>query len=92
MREPPVALHRHSVVSARTGKVTAIDNRRLAKLAKLAGAPEAKAAGLELHVRLGTHVERSQPLYTVHAEAVGELDYALHYARANRDIIQLETL
>ncbi len=92
MREPPIALHRHSVVSARTGKVISIDNRRLAKLAKLAGAPEAKAAGLELHVRLGTHVERSQPLYTVHAEAVGELDYALQYARANRDIIQLEAL
>ena len=92
MRVPPIALHRHTVVSARAGKVASIDNRRLAKLAKLAGAPEAKAAGLELYVRLGTQVEGSQPLYTVHAEAVGELDYALQYARANRDIIQLETL
>ena len=71
MRVPPVAPHRHTITAARPGKVAAIDNRRLAKLAKLAGAPEAKAAGLELHVRLGTHVESSQPLYTVHAESLG---------------------
>jgi thymidine phosphorylase len=92
MRVPPMAPHRHTITAARPGKVAAIDNRRLAKLAKLAGAPEAKAAGLELHVRLDTHVEASQPLYTVHAEALGELDYALQYARANRDILLLETL
>lgn len=92
MRAPPVAPHRHTIAASRAGRVVAIDNRRLSKLAKLAGAPEAKAAGLELHVRLGSHVERSQPLYTVHGEAVGELDYALQYARTNRDIIQLETL
>jgi thymidine phosphorylase len=92
MRVPPTALYRHTVAATRPGKVIVIDNRRLAKLAKLAGAPEAKAAGLELHTHLGTRVERSQPLYTVHAEAAGELDYALQYARANPDIIQLEAV
>ncbi|HXJ00893.1 MAG TPA: thymidine phosphorylase family protein [Micropepsaceae bacterium] len=92
MRSPPVAQYQHTIVAARTGKVVAIDNRRLAKLAKLAGAPEAKAAGLELHARLGTHVQRLQPLYTVHADVMGELDYALQYARANRDILLLQSL
>jgi len=92
MRTPPVAEHRHTITAARAGRIAAIDNRRLAKLAKLAGAPEAKAAGLELHVRLDTHVEPSQPLYTLHAEALGELDYALQYARANRDILLLQSL
>jgi thymidine phosphorylase len=90
MRIPPVAPHRHTIVAGRAGTVTAIDNRRLAKLAKLAGAPEDKAAGLELHVRLATPVDKGQPLYTVHAQAPGELHYALHYARANPDIIRLE--
>jgi thymidine phosphorylase len=90
MRTPPMAPHRHIIVAGRAGVVTAIDNRRLAKLAKLAGAPEDKAAGLELHVRLATRVDKGQPLYTVHAQAPGELHYALHYARANPDIIRLE--
>jgi len=90
MRTPPVAQHRHSILAPWAATVTAIDNRRLAKLAKLAGAPEAKAAGLELHVRLGSHVDKGQPLVTIHAEAPGDLDYALHYARANYDIVGLE--
>jgi len=92
MRVPPVAQYRHTILAARGGSVTAIDNRRLARLAKLAGAPDAKAAGLELHARLGTRVERDQPLYTIHAEAPGEREYALHYARANPEIIRLESL
>jgi thymidine phosphorylase len=90
MRVPPVAQYRHTIIAARAGTVTGIDNRRLAKLAKLAGAPDDKAAGLELHVRLGTRVASSQPLYTVHAEAPGELDYALQYARANQDLFLLD--
>jgi thymidine phosphorylase len=92
MRVPSVAPHRHTIIADRAGTVAAIDNRRLAKLAKLAGAPEAKTAGLELHARLGTKVETGEPLFTVHAEATGELDYALEYARANPDILLFETL
>ena len=41
-----------------------LDNRVLAKIAKLAGAPSAKAANLEFHTPLGTQVETGIPLYT----------------------------
>jgi thymidine phosphorylase len=91
MRVPPVAAYRHTIEATRSGTVGAIDNRRLAKLAKVAGAPDDKAAGLAMHVRLGAAVERRQPLYTIHAESPGELDYALHYARANPDIVGLDS-
>jgi thymidine phosphorylase len=69
--------------------VGAIDNRRIATLAKLAGAPEAKAAGVELHARVGDKVARGDPLCTVHAETPGELAYALAYAVANPDIFRV---
>ena len=59
-------------------------------MAKLAGAPEDKAAGVELHARLGDHVAAGQPLVTVHAEAPGELAYALAYAAANADMFEIE--
>ncbi len=83
MREPPCAAHRHTLTAARPGRITGIDNRKLAKLAKLAGAPAAKAAGLEMHVRLGDAVEIGRELCTVHAETHGELHYALAYAAAD---------
>lgn len=89
-RVPPKSSHRRSLTADRSGKVTAIDNRKLAKLAKLAGAPEAKAAGVELHIRLGDTVGARQPLCDIHAEVPGELDYALSYVEANHDIFRIE--
>ena len=58
-------------------------------MAKLAGAPDDKAAGVDLHVRVGDLITAGQPLCTVHAEAPGQLAYALDYATANRDIIAI---
>jgi len=86
LRTPPVSSHRHEITAHGAGRVVAVDNRRLARVAKLAGAPEAKAAGVELHVALGDEIERGHPLYTIHAETPGELEYALEYAAANPDI------
>jgi thymidine phosphorylase len=76
-------------LAERDGLVSAIDNRRIARLAKLAGAPEDKAAGVDLHVSVGDTVTSGQPLCTVHAEAPGELAYALDYAAANPDVIAI---
>ena len=90
MRTPPKSSQRHPLAAGRPGRIDAIDNRKIAKLAKLAGAPEAKAAGVELHVGLGNTVSVGQPLCTVHADAAGELAYALAYAAANPEIIMVQ--
>jgi thymidine phosphorylase len=90
MRVPPTAAHKQTVTATTAGKVILIDNRRLARIAKLAGAPTSPAAGLELHTPVGTMVERGQPLFTLHAEAPGELAYALDYVATRPEIIQIE--
>jgi thymidine phosphorylase len=89
MRTPPVSSQQRPVLAGRAGKIRAIDNRKIARLAKLAGAPDDKAAGVDMHVRLADAVEQGQPLCTVHAESPGELAYAFDYAAANRDIISI---
>ena len=89
MRVPPKSRQRRSLVAERSGRVHAIDNRRIARLAKLAGAPDDKAAGVDLHVAVGDPVASGQPLCTVHSEAPGELAYAFDYAAANRDIVAI---
>lgn len=90
MREPAVASLSHVVRATRHGRISGIDNRRLARLAKLAGAPRAASAGVELHARLGTTVQRDEPLMTIHAETPGEMDYARGYLAANPQVIDLE--
>jgi thymidine phosphorylase len=90
MREPPRAAHTAIVAARRAGRVMEIDNRRLARIAKLSGAPQAPAAGVELHVRLGNRVDVGQPLLTVQAETPGELTYAMGYVHAQADVIRTE--
>lgn len=92
MRAPPRAAYTHSVISTRAGTVALIDNRRLARIAKLAGAPNSPAAGLELHTPVGASVERGQPLFTVYAEASGELAYALDYVATRPEIVHVSDL
>ena len=79
LREPGLAPLREPVLAERDGYVAAIDSRRLARVAKLAGAPGSANAGLALHVRLGDWVQRGAPLFTLHAQAPGELAYAKQY-------------
>ena len=90
MREPPASVQTHEVVAAHAGRVAAIDNRLLSRVAKLAGAPHAKAAGLELLVRLDERVSRGQPLFRLHAENHGDLDYALEFAQRHSSVVYLE--
>jgi thymidine phosphorylase len=90
MRTPGFAKHSRPLLSRREGLIERMDNRKLAKLAKLAGAPDSKAAGVEMHVRLGDARQTGEPLCTVHADTPGELEYALDYAAAHPDIIEIE--
>jgi thymidine phosphorylase len=89
LREPRAAPLTHEVGAPRAGEIVAIDNRRLARVAKLAGAPLARGAGLRLHRRLGDRVAAGEPLYSVHAEARGELAYALDYAGRQAEIVSV---
>ncbi|MGK7865462.1 thymidine phosphorylase family protein [Falsiroseomonas sp. E2-1-a4] len=90
LRRPPRAGFRRPVMATAASRVASVDNRRLARVAKLAGAPADKAAGVELHARPGQAVAAGEPLFTVHAENPGELDYALAYVQANPDIVARE--
>lgn len=92
LRAPPSAPYTHAVVSGRAGCVTAIDNRRIARVAKLAGAPDDKAAGVDMHTALGQSIDKGQPLFTLHAQSPGQIVYALEYVAAWPDIVHVEPL
>jgi thymidine phosphorylase len=90
MREIPRAEQTHEITAPHAGRINAVDNRLLSRVAKLAGAPGAPAAGLELLVRLDDSVVRGQPLFRLHAENHGDLDYALEFAARHAGIVELE--
>ncbi|WP_323844281.1 thymidine phosphorylase family protein [Microbulbifer magnicolonia] len=75
----PKASYQHTEAAPMTGTLQAIDNRQLARLAKLAGAPTTAAAGLRLHKRVGDRIERGEPLFTLYSDTAGEQQYALDF-------------
>lgn len=89
IREPPRAAQSRPLIAPRSARVAHINNRKLAQLAKLAGAPQAKVAGVHMEVKLGSRVEKGQPLLHLHAETAAELAYALDYAAHGGDIVEL---
>lgn len=90
LRTPPRAAFQRVFEAPAGGRLSAIDNRRLARIAKLSGAPKAPAAGVELHVALGSAIERGQPLLTLHAESRGALDYAAEFAEEGGMALTIE--
>lgn len=92
LREPPTAAYTQTISAPYRGRVTSIDNRNLARLAKLAGAPHDKAAGIFLYTPLEMTVEKDQPLYTIHSESRGALRYAISLLDQIPPVIQIEAL
>jgi len=92
LRTPPAAEYRHDVIARNDGVLQSIDKRRLATLAKLAGAPVAAAAGVELHARLGQLVLEGMPVMKLHAESPGELAYALECLGSHSELLRIREM
>lgn len=90
-REPGRARFSQAFVAPTAGRIACINNRLLARVAKLAGAPNDPAAGVVCALREGDWVDAGAPLFVVHAEARGELGYALSYASSHADILSIRS-
>lgn len=88
-REPGYARFATPYLALADGRIACINNRQLARVAKLAGAPHDANAGVVCKLRVGDRVRRGMPLFVVHAESRGELAYALDFAGAHPDILSI---
>ncbi|HPU53340.1 MAG TPA: thymidine phosphorylase family protein [Burkholderiaceae bacterium] len=68
------------VAAPADGTVVGVDNLRLARIARLSGAPQVPGAGLDLRVKLGDSVRKGQHLYRVHARFEADLEFARRMA------------
>jgi len=68
------------VTSCADGWVCGIDNFQIKRIARLAGAPLDKGAGVDLFRKLGDRVERGEPLYRIHAEFGADFKFSVRLA------------
>nr|WP_154224736.1 thymidine phosphorylase family protein [Marinicella rhabdoformis] len=83
------ASYTQNILSDESGVITHIDNRLIARLAKLAGAPDAKTAGLFMQQRPGRKIMKGEVLMTIHTESNGQLKYAMNFYNQNKQMIRV---
>ena len=87
LKDLPDAKFFHMETAPNSGVIKEFDNRKLARLAKLAGAPFTQASGLRLHATVGDTVQTGDPLFTIFSDSSGELDYAMRYYQDNQELV-----
>ena len=88
--EPVFAKFSHPIYSNVSGTVKSIDNRKISRIAKLAGAPDHPCAGMRFYSSLGKNVKKGDVLYTIYTETAGELEYALQYVKMEKNVISIK--
>ncbi len=72
----PKAKNKIDILSEYSGRVYWMSNRRLVKIARVAGAPTDKSAGVELYVKLNSKVDKGDKLFTIYSNSSFKLEEA----------------
>jgi putative thymidine phosphorylase len=70
----------YSIRAKNSGIIRSIKNEQIVRIARRAGAPEDKAAGIYLFAHKNSYVKKGGILYTIHAENKDKSDYAVETA------------
>ena len=73
--------------STKSGRVSWISNESIARIAKAAGAPKTKGAGVILNKKLGEAVKKDDVLLEIYAERSSKLNTALELAKNLEPIV-----
>ncbi len=71
----------HEVRSHKDGMVAAIDNYALNRIARLAGAPLDKGAGIYLYKKVGDRVEEGEALYRLYSQFEADFNFAKDFIK-----------
>jgi len=69
--------HVYDVLAPRNGRVLWFNNRDLVKIAKAAGTPNDKGAGIQLFAKTGDKVKEGKPMYRIYSEKTSKLENAV---------------
>lgn len=85
--EIPLGRFEYDIISKRNGRVKSINNLLISKLARLAGAPQNKGAGVFLYRHIGDKIIKGKRLLTVYAGSKNKIDYVEQWLEDMDDII-----
>ncbi len=83
----PIGDKTYDVLAPIDGAVAVVHNHRIVKVARAAGAPKDKGAGILLHKKGGQHVKAGEKLFTIYAEKEWKLDKAIEIAMKEPPVV-----
>jgi AMP phosphorylase len=75
------------IIAPNNGYILEMDNKRLVQIARLAGAPNDKGAGLLLHKKHGEPLKEGETMMTIYAEKKSKLENAVKSAKERTPFI-----
>ncbi|MEX2689597.1 MAG: AMP phosphorylase [Candidatus Njordarchaeum guaymaensis] len=85
--EVPVGQYTADIEAPVDGYIVSIDNRSIMAIAKAAGAPDDKGAGLVIHKKGGNYVKKGETLITIYSNSESRLESAIAVARTTEPIV-----
>ncbi len=83
----PIGTKKAEVTADQAGRVLWISNQDIVNIAKTAGAPRAKGAGVMVKAKLNEAVKKGAPLLEIYAERSTKLETALRLAKELQPIV-----
>ncbi len=82
----PIGEHKAALMAKMSGYVVAVSNRAIVKIARAAGAPRDKGAGVRIYAKRGDRVEAGDTVIEIFAESESKLQAAVEVAKSMEPI------
>ena len=83
----PIGKNTYDLLSAKSGRVREIDNLTISRIARIAGAPHDKGAGMYLYRHVSDKVKRGDKLFTIYSESRHKFKFAVEFAKVNNGFV-----
>ncbi len=82
----PIGSYTYDYLAPKQGMISEIDVRAISEVARAAGAPKDKGAGIYLHKKVGEFVKYGEKVFTIYAENEQKLDYAIRVVEEKKPV------
>ena len=77
---------KRDILAKKSGKIIEIDNKKINQLARLAGSPVDKAAGIYLYFHVGYKVKKGEKIITIYSETKSRLITSIDFYNSKKPI------
>ena len=80
------AKFKKDILSTKSGKIKEIDNKKINSLARIAGCPISKSAGLYLYFHVRDKIKKRDKILTIYSESKSRLRQATEFYKKSKPI------